>query len=116
MPNRDPRYASKLYDVDEREVERELASLPTLDDWPGLDDEERAHRERTLDAIAARVREDGPHIAMPTPERGRQFMPFAALKGYDEMLRDAERRAQEWTGYDAPDAPEKPAFGHGAVI
>ena len=30
---------------------------------------------------------------MASPERGRQFIPFAALRGYDEMLEEVELRA-----------------------
>lgn len=28
-------------------------------------------------------------------ERAKQFMPFAALKGYEEALRERERRAEK---------------------
>lgn len=31
---------------------------------------------------------------MSVAERARQFMPFAALKGYDEMIENASRTAQ----------------------
>ena len=31
------------------------------------------------------------HCAVWHPDRARQFMPFAALRGFDEMLREQER-------------------------
>lgn len=34
------------------------------------------------------------HQARPHPDRARQFMPFAALKGYYELVRKQERVAQ----------------------
>lgn len=34
------------------------------------------------------------HQARPHPDRARQFMPFAALKGYYELVREQERVAQ----------------------
>ena len=35
-----------------------------------------------------------PHIARAHPDRARQFMPFAALRGYDELIRQRTRRAE----------------------
>ena len=32
-----------------------------------------------------------PHVARAHPDRARQFMPFAALKGYYDLVRDCER-------------------------
>ena len=34
------------------------------------------------------------HKARAYPERARQFMPFSALKGYEEMLTEVERNAR----------------------
>ncbi|MEC4272609.1 hypothetical protein VJ923_05490 [Adlercreutzia sp. R25] len=34
------------------------------------------------------------HVGRPHPDRARQFMPFAALRGYYELVRDAERVAE----------------------
>lgn len=76
----------------EDEVVRAIAGLPTVDDWPGLPDQERERRERVLWDIALELMEDGEHAAQPSADRGRQFLPFDALKGYDEMIRDVERR------------------------
>ena len=33
------------------------------------------------------------HKARAYPERARQFMPFSALRGYEEMLSEVERNA-----------------------
>lgn len=33
------------------------------------------------------------HKARAYPERARQFMPFSALKGYEEMLTEVEKSA-----------------------
>ncbi len=35
------------------------------------------------------------HVARAFPERARQFMPFSALKGFDELIAAEERRAAE---------------------
>ncbi len=51
---------------------------------------ERARREVILNDIHKRVAENGPHQALPHPDRARQFMPFAALKGYHEMAASIE--------------------------
>ena len=42
-----------------------------------------------------RVARPPEHVARAFPERARQFMPFAALKGFDEMIAEEERRAVE---------------------
>ena len=38
---------------------------------------------------------------MAFPERGRQFIPFAALRGYGEMLEEVELRAAGAAAGDA---------------
>lgn len=35
------------------------------------------------------------HIKMTPEERAKQFMPFAALKGYEEALRAKEKEMEE---------------------
>lgn len=81
-----------------RETLDALAGLPRADAWPDVDDAERARRERVLWEISLRLLEDGPRRAKPGPERGRQFMPFAALRGYDEMIREVERKSRREDG------------------
>lgn len=69
---------------------RRAAGIPSPDIWAGISADERAYRERVLDDIARRVAEEGVHTAVPGDDRGRQFMPFAALKGYDDIVRDSQ--------------------------
>lgn len=51
---------------------------------------ERQYRLAVLADIERRVAEDGPRIARPDPMRARQFMPFAALKGYGGLIAECE--------------------------
>lgn len=69
------------------------AGLPTADTWPGLSADEREYRAQVLDAIARRVAADGVRVSAPSPDRGSQFMAFAALKGYDNVIADVEESA-----------------------
>lgn len=69
---------------------RRAAGIPSPDIWAGISADERAYRERVLNDIARRVAEEGIHAAVPGDDRGRQFMPFAALKGYDDIVRDSQ--------------------------
>ena len=62
---------------------RIAAGLPTPDVWPRLSADEREYRAQVLDRIAQRV-------SVPSPDRGSQFMPFAALKGYEEVIAEVE--------------------------
>ena len=45
---------------------------------------------QVLDRIAQRVAADGVRVSVPSPDRGSQFMPFAALKGYEEVIAEVE--------------------------
>lgn len=73
---------------------RRAAGIPSPDIWAGISADERAYRKRVLDDIARRVAEEGVHTAVPGDDRGRQFMPFAALKGYDDIIRDSQEPAR----------------------
>ena len=73
---------------------RRAAGIPSPDIWAGISADERAYRKRVLDDIARRVAEEGVHTAVPGDDRGRQFMPFAALKGYDDIVRDSQEPAR----------------------
>ena len=66
------------------------AGIPSPDIWAGISADEHAYRKRVLDDIERRVAEEGVHTAVPGDDRGRQFMPFAALKGYDDIVRDSQ--------------------------
>lgn len=56
------------------------AGVPSVDTWPDLSADEREYREQMLDDIVRRVQAEGHRRAVPSPDRGRQFLPFAALK------------------------------------
>lgn len=71
-------------------IEAELARIPSLDEWPDLGARELERRARVLADIRQRAVEHGPHRAVAAPERGRLFMPFAALKGYDDLVKCVE--------------------------
>lgn len=47
-----------------------------------------------LDGGKSRAPRPAPHRARSHPDRARQFMPFAALKGYYELVRAEERIVQ----------------------
>lgn len=72
----------------------QAAGIPSPDIWAGISADERAYRKRVLDDITRRVAEEGVHTAVPGDDRGRQFMPFAALKGYDDIVRDSQEPAR----------------------
>ena len=65
-------------------------ALPNLDAWPDLDAFERERRAVILRDIEQRLSENGPRRPAIDPNRGRLFMPFAALEGYDQMIDQAE--------------------------
>lgn len=69
---------------------RRAAQIPSVDVWAGISDDEREYRAQVLDDIAKRVAAEGAHRAIPGDDRGRQFMPFAALKGFDEVIAEGE--------------------------
>ena len=70
-------------------------AVPGIDTWEGLQPMERERREGVLRDIRMRIAEGGPHRAYADPARGRLFMPFAALEGYEEMLEDVEGEAAD---------------------
>lgn len=72
----------------------QAAGIPSPDIWAGISTDKRAYRKRVLNDIARRVAEEGVHTAVPGDDRGRQFMPFAALKGYDDIVRDSQEPAR----------------------
>ena len=81
-------------DTDGERDSIQAAGIPSPDIWAGISADERAYRKRVLDDIARRVAEEGVHTAVPGDDRGRQFMPFAALKGYDDIVRDSQEPAR----------------------
>jgi len=88
------RAASQAATRTANETAIQAAGIPSPDIWAGISADERAYRKRVLDDIARRVAEEGVHTAIPGDDRGRQFMPFAALKGYDDIVRDSQEPAR----------------------
>ena len=84
------RAASQAATRTANETAIQAAGIPSPDIWAGISADERAYRKRVLSDIARRVAEEGVHTAVPGDNRGRQFMPFAALKGYDDIVRDSQ--------------------------
>lgn len=71
---------------------RHAAQIPSVDVWNEISEDERQYRAQVLDDIAKRVAAEGAHYAAPGDDRGRQFMPFAALKGFDEVIAEGENQ------------------------
>lgn len=59
-------------------------------DFSELRFEEAARRQAILADIERRVAKDGVHSAAASPHRARQFMPFAALDGFTELIKKTE--------------------------
>lgn len=74
----------------EDEARAAIDAVPDVSAWAGLSPMEREHREWVLEQIRRRIAEDGPRRAAVSPDRGRLFTPFAALEGYERMIRDIE--------------------------
>lgn len=63
--------------------------------------DERGDTESWADEVGGGARSDAkgddglvrPHVARKHPDRARQFLPFAALKGYYDLVRTRERVA-----------------------
>ena len=56
------------------------------------DTRERAYRKAIIEDIERKIATQGEHTAQPHKDRARQFMPFAALKGYAEMVQEEEKK------------------------
>ena len=68
-----------------------------------LDAFEAQRRRAILQDIEKRRSIDGEHVARAHPDRARQFMPFAALKGYDELVREREDEVRDPTRLEFED-------------
>lgn len=68
----------------------------------GLSKPEKDYRLATLRAIERKVARDGPHRAKPHEDRARQFMPFAALKGYEKLIEEETHLATKGEGTPLP--------------
>lgn len=70
--------------------------------------DEAERRRRILQDIAAQVRQHGAHFAANSPKRATQFMPFAALTGFEELMAEKEAAAgkfDDFAGAQVFDAP-----------
>lgn len=82
--------------------------VPGTWDWDALPAGEYERRQEILADIRRRVAEQDPHHAEPDPQRARQFMPFAALTGYKEMVSqvvDDLMSKPDFAGTDPFDVP-----------
>lgn len=52
--------------------------------------QELEYRTKILGAIERNIQKNGHHTAQSHDSRARQFMPFAALKGYADMVQQEE--------------------------
>lgn len=90
-PGIDGRERARGQHVVNESAEKVSARLPRIDCWQGLSAQEREYRSIKLLELERRIQADGPHQAQPNAQRARQFMPFAALKGYHELAHSKER-------------------------
>lgn len=60
---------------------------------------EAERRRCILRDIAMRVRENGVHFAVNSPKRATQFMPFAALTGFEELMAEKEADAAKFNDF-----------------
>ena len=60
---------------------------------------EAERRRCILRDIAMRVRENGVHFAANSPKRATQFMPFAALTGFEELMAEKEADAAKFNDF-----------------
>ena len=70
--------------------------------------DEAERRRCILRDITMRIKENGVHFAANSPKRATQFMPFAALKGYKEVIAEVENGNVE-EALDAADAQAEEA-------
>ena len=63
-----------------------LADLPSINSWKGLSCEELDYRKYMLQQIANRVSKDGIRTCKTNASRAKQFMPYAALTGYESVV------------------------------
>lgn len=61
--------------------------------------DEAERRRRILQDIAAQVRQHGVHFAASSPKRATQFMPFAALTGFEELMAEKEADAAKFNDF-----------------
>lgn len=87
------------FDERRREIERAI----------GLSQAEKEYRLSVLGAIEKKVAQAGARTARAHAERAQQFMPFAALKGYEELVQAEEacalrKEEERFRQHEADDA------------
>ena len=85
--------------------------VPDARAWDDLSGPERARRQAILDDIRRRVDENGPRFAVASDDRARQFIPFAALTGYGDLLDETFEEADAGSCESGP-----PCAGDGASL
>ena len=93
--NKRPSWQKRKHGKRQRETSREVEksereSIVSGFDFTGLRYEEAERRRAILTDIEQRLAKDGDHLAASNPHRARQFMPFAALDGFTELIKEAE--------------------------
>lgn len=61
--------------------------------------DEAERRRRILRDIAAQMRQHGAHFTANSPKRATQFMPFAALTGFEELMAEKEADAAKFNDF-----------------
>lgn len=70
--------------------------------------DEAERRRRILRDIAAQMWQHGAHFAANSPKRATQFMPFAALTGFEELMAEKEAdaaKSNDFAGAQVFDTP-----------
>ncbi len=86
----------------DKHTERRLPDF----NFSGIRFEEAARRQAILADIERRMEKDGAHTAVASPHRARQFMPFAALDGFTELIKKTEGESMQ---EEEPSYKERPA-------
>lgn len=78
--------------VSQEEIQALLDAAPS--------EQERCHRRQILEDIVARQAKDGLRSCAPLSDRAKQFAPFDALTGYEELVQsvcEEDARFGFWT-------------------
>ena len=74
----------------------------------GIAFDEAERRRCILRDIAMRVRENGVHFAANSPKRATQFMPFAALTGFEELITEKDADAAKFNDFSGAQVFDTP--------
>lgn len=76
--------------------------------------DEAERRRCILRDIAMRIKENGIHFAANSPKRATQFMPFAALTGFEELMAEKEADAAKFDDFAGRRCSTRPRGARGA--